>query len=336
MKASNITKARSIYKTGKNSAFPNGEMNTLQKLSLTAMPNYKLDPLYNTYRYAFTFLSSKANFDDEPMSEFADSIVNDLFQEGKLNEALTASVVMNVFMEISHNLYNVVRSCGDGENDLRSLDKAAAYYIGKGQEEGENGSGYMMYHIAENGGYWFDQDEGETMVNTAIINHFHYLKNDVLTKNLCSATNEDLRLTTYESVRRAVNNIISKMTIPLIQNLIYNMDTTGNRYMVELYAIALIPQFVACSSDDYQTLLQKFIMTKYTDKTKSEFDGIVQILQRNYECLGIKCADVGAYKTDVVPICVDGFMGDYAGFKPATNFTKVGCSMIFIQFLTYL
>lgn len=79
--------------------------------------NYKHDPMCTTYKYAFSFLPPSGSFDDEPESQYADSIVNDLFQENKINAASEAAVVMNVWMEVVHNLYNVVRYCGEKEDD---------------------------------------------------------------------------------------------------------------------------------------------------------------------------------------------------------------------------
>ena len=55
----------------------------------------------------------------------------------------------------------------------------------------------------------------------------------------------------------------------------------------------------------------------------TQFQNVIDILQRSYDCFGITCQDVGAFKTDVVPICQDRTKQYYAGYAPATNATKV-------------
>merc|ERR1740139_272200 len=105
------------------------------------------------------------------------------------------------------------------------------------------------------------------------------------------------------------------MTVPLMRNLIHNMQME-DKFGVELYGVALIGRLAGCNQVFYD-LIDEFIPLAYTDS--SEFDEILAQLQSTYQCLGMTCADVGAYKTDVVEECTDD--DDYrplAGYTPKT------------------
>ena len=89
-------------------------------------------------------------FYEESVGQFAVSIANDLFQCFQYDEAIEASVALNLWMYTVYNLHMSVENCRNNFDDhaLHSLNVAAAYWIGEGQENGSN-EGHSLYALAE-------------------------------------------------------------------------------------------------------------------------------------------------------------------------------------------
>ena len=281
------------------------------------------DPTYNIYRYAFKALSQDYLFDDEPLNLYADSIVNDLLEINKYSEGIEASIIMNLWMEVVHNVHEVVRHCrlNDDDKALHALDIAAAYWIGDGQNMGSNSDGYLLYAIAEHTGSLFGQDFGETRVNARILNWMNKIKNDILLEGKCKGDNNlHTGVDVLVELRILVDKIVSQMSIPLLQNLYRYMRSGTDLPMVELYAVSFIPQVAGCNNSTYAYLLKEFVSNKFDT---SHFMDITKTLQNSYSCLRIKCEDVGNFGT-VLPECVDRPNNAVlAGYVPTSNITEV-------------
>ena len=134
-------------------------------------------PMYNLYRNAFLVLGKEDEgetqglFDGASINRYADTLVGDLFALEIEDIQSEAAIVLNVWMAAVDELFRVLTECSaqDSAKGLQALDKVAALWIGEGQEEGSNEQGHLLYYVAENAGERFDQDEGETVVNTKIM-----------------------------------------------------------------------------------------------------------------------------------------------------------------------
>lgn len=72
-----------------------------------------------------------------PSTEYADTIVTDLFNRSIEEAQVEAVVAMNVWMAVVHELYSIFTSCHsifDGPASLLSLEKVAFLWIGAEQE----------------------------------------------------------------------------------------------------------------------------------------------------------------------------------------------------------
>jgi hypothetical protein len=139
------------------------------------------DHLYNTYRHAFYQLGIDSEndeigeFDGNPVDEYGNTIVMDLFELNATRSETEGALIINVWMAIAHEFESINVACRlDDEKSVdemnRALDRAAALWIGADQIRGDNLHGHLLYNLAENAGELFGQDTGETWVNLQLMN----------------------------------------------------------------------------------------------------------------------------------------------------------------------
>ena len=263
-------------------------------------------PMYNLYRNAFLVLGKEDEgetqglFDGASINRYADTLVGDLFALEIEDIQSEAAIVLNVWMAAVDELFRVLTECSaqDSAKGLQALDKVAALWIGEGQEEGSNEQGHLLYYVAENAGERFDQDEGETVVNTKIMDLLLSMQSD-LNQDKCNGVDG------YIAMREKVKQTLAAMTVPLVQNLIHhimNVANEGGSDFVELYALATIPRVLACDPSIYEDELTLEVLRELTPVYQTQ---AIAATQKSFSCLGITCADVGSYMGGAVPQCED-------------------------------
>lgn len=278
------------------------------------------NPYYHIFRHAFLVLGNanegetEGQFDGSPIEVYGDTIVNDLFALQKHDIETEAALVMNVWMAAANAVFQMLVSCRaqDKEQGLAALDRAAALWIGEGQEEGSNERGHLLYNLAENAGERFDQDNGEAEVNTRVVGLLVQLQTGLLADHCDSVSS-------YEDVRQNAKRLIGAMTVPLVQNLIHhtmNLENEGGGDMVELYALGVIPRVAACDPSSYDDELHLDVLR---EMTVDEQSSSIAAIQRAYSCFGITCADVGSYLGGTVPACEDGTTITRGGYTIQTT-----------------
>jgi hypothetical protein len=302
-------------------------------------------PMYNIFRHAFLVLGNAhedetvGDFDGAPIEEFGDTIVLDLFDLNINDIETEAALVMNVWQVIVHELFEVQAECSakNQDNGIAALDRAAALWIGEGQEEGSNELGHLLYNLAENAGERFDQDDGEAEVNTKVVDILVTIQAELLAGK-CDST------AGYIAMRGNVKKLIGLMTIPLIQNLIHhtmNVSNEGGSNFVELYALGTIPRVAACDPAAYDDELHLDVLRELTVSLQSQS---IQAIQKAYSCLGITCADVGSYMGGTLPQCdeesstvvVAGYSTDRGGARQKSYLDRDILEIdIFLKFEAY-
>jgi len=296
-----------IYKNGAPRDNPNSI--TLQSLSLTAEGDMKNNPFYHMFRYAFWELgynneSEEDNFfDGSPVEVYADTIVQDLFSLDITQIESDAALVMNVWMAAVNGIFEALAQCKVQNTDggIIALDRAVALWIGAGQEDGSNEKGHMLYNMAENAGELFDQDNGETIINTNIIESFVELQTALLTGGSCRNGN----LSGFEAMRKTVHRLTGMMTVPLVQNLIHHINNIVNvegSNMVELFTLGIIPRVATCNPHAYEIELKLGVLNTLN---VGDEEMAIEAIQQTYSCLGLTCEDVGSYMGGVIPACSD-------------------------------
>lgn len=313
----NLTTKASIYKEGVQRDGSGSSVVTLQSLSLNAKDTMATSPMYNFFRHAFLVLGNanegekEGSFDGHPIEQYGDTLVNDLFSLNYDDIETEAALVTIVWMEAVYELFQVLQQCKaqDATKGLAALDKAAALWIGEGQVEGSNDEGHLLYFLAENAGERFGQDDGESWVNTQIMDRFIELQAD-LQSDVCSTTEG------FVGMRKTVRRMVGLMTVPLVQNFIHYsrtvQSTEMNGHFVELYALATFPRIAACNPASYDEVLR---LAVFRDVSPNQVDTIIKVIQKAYTCLDISCDDVGAYLGGVVPACKDTTTAVAAGYE---------------------
>ena len=104
------------------------------------------------------------------------------------------------------------------------------------------------------------------------------------------------------NLRLEKNRIISKMTIPLVQNL-FHYAVEGDLFRITLFALALNPLISGCSQNTFMYLKENLLEKPYNLIIKNQ---LIANVQSMYSCLGISCREVGEYNVrGAVPECED-------------------------------
>jgi hypothetical protein len=110
------------------------------------------------------------------------------------------------------------------------------------------------------------------------------------------------------------------MMIPLLQLLIDALMQQDIE-RVKLHALAVVPQVSQCRPSVYKRLKEELLGDSISFGKNRD---IIFDLQQTYDCFGVTCADIGAYKVDQVPQCED-FPTNYpiAEYTPTTQVHSV-------------
>lgn len=270
----------------------------------------KGDPIYNFFRHGFLVIGDQVEgeeeglFDEHSVNQYANTLVTDLLVLGKLNAASEAAIVMNIWMYCVHQLYEISRACKRNdtttEDDMKNaLDKAAALWIGVGQDDSDSESGNMLYNIAEKAGARFGQDTQQDSANKKVLIGFESYRLAIQVQD-CVDNPE-----AYEDFRVLTRKLVGHMTIPLVQTLIHHImekASSDNSDFIELYALAIGPRVEACVPTAYEDMLNVFVKNNFLE---DEQVTSITLLQSIYSCLEVSCADIGSYRTGEVAACTD-------------------------------
>jgi hypothetical protein len=195
-----------------------------------------------------------------------------------LNLAADGVVVLHVWMMIAHKLYSSVRQCKQGMNAQEFIDSAVALWIGKEQQEAGT-SGWMLYAVGQTAAMNFGHD-GEASTNSRLMIQFNEMQ------RVAGQCTEDAKV--HLDLRLQVSETIRLLSIPLLQQLLFHI-VINDRWHVELYAMSVISQLVACHPQAYMELTK----TLYSEFTPEKVGGdFVDHLVTFMECRRISCEDV--------------------------------------------
>ena len=232
--------------------------------------------------------------------------------------------MMNVWMEITHDLYNSIRYCkNETAKASESIDRAVSLWLGEDQTDGSFSTGYLLYHVTQQAAQRLGQIEAEAKVNT------HLLKLFTDAKNLSSKCASNLE--TFKEFRSTIADILVKMTIPLLQNLLYYIDLSDEN-KIELYALAVIPQAIACGEANFAFLLDTLVTEGNFDPNAINMD-FFESMKIFQQCLRITCDDLmeGMNPSDTLRILILNQCYDpgntettkLAGYLPRTDISEV-------------
>ena len=227
----------------------------------------------------------------------------DSFQFFWLEAIQRATVYLNVFIQvyrtmqefaIEHCRAGVPTEVGHWNDPVTNWDNAVAIYTGSLEGTEGTGNGHLLYTLADETCAAFKtcgekrkSTSGTSSVNLEIFSHFQDGQG-FLESGEC------------EFAQGKKDRIIQLMTVPLIQGTIRSayilenesVDDDQQKGAAIAFAAAILPDVHFCSPDDAMVIYDQLRISR-TDKVK--FLDVKLAFERNYECLGVTCADIGGY-----------------------------------------
>eukprot|EP00980_Cylindrotheca_fusiformis_P000712 scaffold168_cov124-Cylindrotheca_fusiformis.AAC.12 len=214
---------------------------------------------------------------------------------GKVQAMTTATLVLHIWMHVIWLMEDAVGTCNSQlfKSPVISWDRAVAFYTGSLEGEDSGSGGFLLNDLSNRLCQRFktcgsDGRDliGESFANYQILNSFKDGL-DALKEDDCSAA---------ESRRR---DIARWMLVPLVQGLLLNgysqhVSTNGDEGAETAgatFAASVLPYVYDCNPEDAITIWT--LMGARPDRTGTDFPRVKEVLERNYECMGLKCADIG-------------------------------------------
>ena len=213
---------------------------------------------------------------------------------------------LNTWMYVIRKMEESLGKCQElnGES-LRAWDEAVAFYTGSQSNKDDLTSGYLLYTLAnkrcenfktcgKDGGL----TEGESKVNLDIFLLFKIGQQDLMKRKCTEA-------------KMQKDRIVELMAIPLIQGTIRyayltssKQDNVSEKSKAEgaVFAASVLPIVHYCNSDDAYTIYENLGV----GSPPADFAAVKQAFEKNYNCMGISCSDVGGLYDDATSLYLDG------------------------------
>lgn len=294
-----LTNAKKIYQGDDTSS-------TLESLGTNVYRNHSIFDAYQTFyggreKYAdqlllAAFMGTKFQFSlgggKEEVVDFTKFNV-----EARSSAARWGTVVLHVWMAVVGALQQslAASSCNA---QLSSWDDAFALYTGSKAEDALDG-GYFLYSLAQIQCRIFgtcQSKDDESPINTEIVQIFAQGKK-LIQAGDCSQTG------TY------VERIQALLKVPLLQaslRSMYSMDLEDDvrpniQGEASVFAAAVAPLVSMCSAGSAEPIFRDM---SPGNGPMGSFEVMKSALERNYDCLGVSCADVGG----IITLEGDGYL----------------------------
>jgi hypothetical protein len=234
-----------------------------------------------------------------------------IMDKGALSEAISkGSAYMSVLMYVIRELEDSMAKCNAcesqtgtcGDAAVHSLDEAVAFYVGSLEGRDGSGDGVFMYNLADKRSIDFktagensDALEGTSYINQQVIREFQRAQLFLLEKDCVSA-------------EKSKESLVNLMKVPLVQGtlryaFIREFENPGTQDLSlkaeaegATFAAAVLPWVHDCDEVDADIIYD--IMRVGSNPAQQDgFRHVKEAFERNYECLGITCAEVGGLWT---------------------------------------
>jgi len=184
--------------------------------------------------------------------------------------------------------------------DHHAWDQAVALYTGSLEREDGSGDGVLLYGLADEMcsnfrtcGREHEEAEGTSSVNIRIFRMFK-LGQERLLGELC------------DEVQNYKVFVVQMMKVPLVQATLLSAYNRGHNHPADIeeaeneiaqgaaFAATVLPFVHACSPDDAQIIYDQMVPTG----KPPDYRTVKHAFERNYECMGITCLEVGGIWKD--------------------------------------
>ena len=205
----------------------------------------KTNPVYVLYMYGLWNSESGDNdgdgysnkmFDDKPLLSFGDTIITDeIEKESGFDAELTAETIslVNVWMEITSELYKAVEFCRDGtaDSERNPIDDAAAFWFGS-ETDPNTTTGPSLFAWANRAQSQFEGFDSN--VNDEMTELLTSLQSSYAS---CEAVSADQRNSHALLMKPNVDRIIQVMTVPLVQNFIHSLASMVSSHFISIFLL---------------------------------------------------------------------------------------------------
>ena len=201
-------------------------------------------------------------------------------------------VFLHVWMQVVNMMEKALDNCAQSGEGLEEWDEAVAFYVGSLEGSGGAGEGVLLYDLADKrcGDFNTCGKNGNSILGTSYVN--------IEVINRFKAGQRNVQESDCVAARGDKEHIVQLMLIPLIQGTLRYAHLqgtgvdTGEKANAEggVFAAAVLPHVYACVKEDAEIIFESMGAghTKATD-----FSAVKAALERNYQCMGITCAEVG-------------------------------------------
>ena len=338
IKLNRVQSAKNLYTDGENYKVfdASGEVigiKSIASFSTSAREVMKGNPIYQICTHALQDESGK--FMGQDVSQFADTIVQQMFGKTDATLAVEAAVALNVWMELTNELYSLVAQCREknikGDAGKSVIDGAVAYWVGGGHLSSSRDTGYLLYAFADSIDEYFISDDGTKLsrTNINILRLFSNVKDELSVEDVCTSDP-----TVARRVRRIVDKIVSLMVVVIVKALIHYLLENDERDRVYIYAHAFVPLVAGCSPHTFIYLKEKLLLNKYVD---ADIDDILLAIRSTFSCFAIRCVDVGTHFSEKESACSDlSLTAELADYKPSSDvheYAKVDLDILELDIL---
>lgn len=203
---------------------------------------------------------------------------------------------MNVFMYVLREFENGLDYCGDRDYDegVKFWDKGVAYYTGSSQKQNGQGTGYLLYELANKRCKNFKtcgingDSDGNSGGSNSQVNH-EFLE-------LARIGQAQIRNADCKEARITKEKIADIMYIPLVQGTLryaYKMSIgdAGEKEKGEgaVFAAAVLPRVFAANPDSAKIIYDNM----HVGSTSTDFKVVKEAFESEYKNMNIKCDQVG-------------------------------------------
>ena len=246
---------------------------------------------YGSSDYANKWILGALNGGSTGFSGNGNADFSVLDDSARKEAVVKGSSFLSIFMYVIRELEDAIDDCvvqcdADSCNDdpVHALDEAVAFYTGS-LTITEGSDGVLLFALAEKRCENFGTCEGEeAAVNNRLFTLFTRMQNE-LQSGKC------------EAAAKVVNDITNLMYVPMIQGAMrygYKIGaqadvTTKSDAEGATFAAAVLPKVHKCSPSDAKTIYDNMKV----GQNEVDWPAVKSAFERNYQCMGITCADVG-------------------------------------------
>uniref|UniRef100_A0A7S4JUU1 Uncharacterized protein n=1 Tax=Odontella aurita TaxID=265563 RepID=A0A7S4JUU1_9STRA len=199
---------------------------------------------------------------------------------------------MHVFMYVIRQMEHAISGCREDDPDaVHAWDEAVAYYAGSLEGSDGSGTGVFPYSLADKRCANFQTCgvDGNATAGTSRIN------DEVMKEFTIGAFH--IMEGRCESVLASKTSVARRMTVPLVQSALRYvhrrsaLGVTHEKTLAQsaIFAASVVPFVHACSEEDAQIIY----VHSGTQSADPFYGEVKAAFERNYDCMGITCEDVG-------------------------------------------